>query len=137
MKYNKKPTEFYSKYVEGKYPKYVGTDIIKIDKFTNIPSLYKGLMGIGAETFLINYDSNQFEIVGFSNKFFFKKFNLKESKLEYYENGLLSKKYKRKLNNDAMYLDIKHSKKIKSNYYLYKNIKCNRLAPQIIFKYKD
>jgi len=55
----------YKKYFgnEKEYPKYDNYDAINIDKALNIPSDYKGLMGVPI-TFLDKYNPEQFDILG-------------------------------------------------------------------------
>ena len=51
-------------YKENKYPKYDNYNAINIDKVSNIPLDYEGVMGVPI-TFLDKYNPNQFEIVSF------------------------------------------------------------------------
>ncbi len=55
----------YEHYALEKYPKYDNYDAINIDKVTEIPCDYDGIMGVPI-TFLDKYNPNQFEIVGCS-----------------------------------------------------------------------
>ncbi len=50
-------------YDENKYPKYFNFDAINIDKVSDIPYDYDGLMGVPI-SFLDKYNPNQFEIIG-------------------------------------------------------------------------
>lgn len=50
-------------YSSSFYPKYDNFDAINIDKTEDIPSDYKGLMGVPV-TFIDKYNSKQFELVG-------------------------------------------------------------------------
>lgn len=52
---------------EDKYPKYDNYDAINVDKISEIPSDYKGVMGVPI-TFLDKYCPEQFEILGLSSK---------------------------------------------------------------------
>ena len=51
-------------YNPDKYPKYDNYDAINVDKVTEIPCDYDGVMGVPI-TFLGKFNPNQFEIVGF------------------------------------------------------------------------
>ena len=53
----------YKKYNPEEYPKYDNYDAINIDKITEIPCDYNGMMGVPI-TFLDKYNPDQFEIVG-------------------------------------------------------------------------
>ena len=53
----------YEHYNEEKYPKYDNYDAINIDKVTEIPCDYYGIMGVPI-TFLDKYNPEQFEILG-------------------------------------------------------------------------
>lgn len=53
-------------YIPEKYPKYDNSDIINVNKVSDIPSDYDGIIGVPL-TFLDKYNNNQFEIVGYSN----------------------------------------------------------------------
>lgn len=55
----------YEHYAPEKYPKYDNYDAINVDKVTEIPCDYDGIMGVPI-TFLDKYNPNQFEIVGCS-----------------------------------------------------------------------
>ena len=54
----------YREYDPKKYPKYTNCDAINIDKVSDIPKDYTGLMGVPI-TFLGCYDPEQFEIIKF------------------------------------------------------------------------
>jgi len=54
----------YKKYSPKEYPKYDNYDAINVDKTSDIPMDYKGVMGVPI-TFLDKYNPEQFEIVGF------------------------------------------------------------------------
>ena len=56
----------YEHYNEEKYPKYDNYDAINIDKVTEIPCDYYGIMGVPI-TFLDKYNPEQFEIIGITN----------------------------------------------------------------------
>lgn len=56
----------YQKYTPEKYPKYDNYDIINIDKVSDIPVDYDGVMGVPI-TFVDKYNPNQFEILGIAN----------------------------------------------------------------------
>lgn len=53
-------------YIPEKYPKYDNSDIINVNKVSDIPADYGGIIGVPL-TFLDKYNNNQFEIVGYSN----------------------------------------------------------------------
>ena len=54
------------KYDPSKYPKYDNYDAINVDKVTDIPKDYDGVMGVPI-SFLDKYNPEQFEIVGMLN----------------------------------------------------------------------
>ena len=53
-------------YKENKYPKFDGFDAINVNKVSDIPMDYEGIMGVPV-TFLDKHNPNQFEIVGIAN----------------------------------------------------------------------
>lgn len=53
----------YKKYSPEEYPKYDNYDAINVDKVSEIPLDYKGMMGVPI-TFLNKYNPDQFEIIG-------------------------------------------------------------------------
>lgn len=55
--------DLYKKYSADEYPKYDNYDTINVDKTTDIPMDYEGVMGVPI-TFLDKYCPSQFEIVG-------------------------------------------------------------------------
>lgn len=55
--------DLYKKYNEKEYPKYENYDAINVDKISDIPMDYKGIMGVPI-TILEHYNPTQFEIVG-------------------------------------------------------------------------
>lgn len=57
------PLDLYKKYNPNDYPKYDNYDAINVDKVTDIPCDYDGVMGVPI-TFLDKYCPTQFEIVG-------------------------------------------------------------------------
>ena len=57
------PLDLYKNYNAEKYPKYDNYDAINVDKVTDIPYDYNGVMGVPI-TFLDKYCPTQFEIVG-------------------------------------------------------------------------
>ena len=57
----------YKKYNEEEYPKYDNYNAININKTTDIPKDYNGIMGVPI-TFLDKYNPEQFEIIGISSK---------------------------------------------------------------------
>lgn len=63
-------------YIPEKYPKYDNSDIINVNKVSDIPADYDGIIGVPI-TFLDKYNNNQFEIVGCSTT----------NKLKLYING--------------------------------------------------
>lgn len=59
------PLDLYKNYNAEKYPKYDNYDAINVDKASDIPCDYDGVMGVPI-TFLDKYCPTQFEIVGWS-----------------------------------------------------------------------
>lgn len=57
------PLDLYKKYNEKDFPKYDNYDAINVDKVTDIPEDYDGVIGVPI-TFLYKYCPTQFEIVG-------------------------------------------------------------------------
>ena len=57
-----RPLDLYRKYNPTDYPKYDNYDAINVDKVTDIPEDYDGVMGVPI-TFLDKYCPNQFEIL--------------------------------------------------------------------------
>ncbi len=55
----------YKKYNENEFPKYDNYDAINVDKTSDIPVDYKGIVGVPI-TFLDKYNPDQFKIIGFS-----------------------------------------------------------------------
>jgi hypothetical protein len=53
----------FKKYNKAEYPKYDNYDAIEVSKTANIPTDYKGVMGVPV-TFLNKYNPEQFELVG-------------------------------------------------------------------------
>lgn len=53
----------YKKYNPKDYPKYENYEAINVDRVSDIPINYKGVMGVPV-TFLDKYNPNQFEIIG-------------------------------------------------------------------------
>ena len=62
------PLDLYRKYNPTDYPKYDNYDAINVDKVTDIPEDYDGVMGVPI-TFLDKYCPNQFEIVDAANRY--------------------------------------------------------------------
>ena len=60
------PLDLYKKYNPKDYPKYDNYDAINVDKVTDIPMDYDGIMGVPI-TFLDKYCPTQFEIVGLTS----------------------------------------------------------------------
>ena len=56
--------DLYKKYTPEEYPKYDNYDAINVDKTSDIPADYYGVMGVPI-TFLDKYNPDQFEIVAF------------------------------------------------------------------------
>ena len=54
---------FYKKYTPEEYPKYDNYDAINVDKVSDIPEDYNGIMGVPI-TFLDKYNPEQFDILG-------------------------------------------------------------------------
>lgn len=59
--------ELSEKYEDGKYAKYDNYDAIEVPKVSQIPIDYDGVMGVPS-TFLKQYNSDQFEIVGWTRR---------------------------------------------------------------------
>ncbi len=57
------PLDLYKSYTPEEYPRYDNYDAINVDKTSDIPNDYKGVMGVPI-TFLDKYCPEQFEIVG-------------------------------------------------------------------------
>jgi len=55
--------DLYKNYTQEEYPKYYNFDAINVDKITDIPCDYDGIMGVPI-TFLDKYSPEQFEIIG-------------------------------------------------------------------------
>ena len=62
-KKNNPPLDLYKKYNSKDYPKYDNYDAINVDKTSDIPMDYDGVMGVPI-SFLDKYCPTQFEIVG-------------------------------------------------------------------------
>ena len=60
------PLDLYKNYNAEKYPKYDNYDAINVDKASDIPCDYDGVMGVPI-TFLDKYCPTQFEIVGLTS----------------------------------------------------------------------
>ena len=56
----------YKKYSEEEFPKYDNYDIINVNKVSDIPLDYEGVMGVPI-TFFDKYNPDQFEILGMAN----------------------------------------------------------------------
>ncbi len=56
----------YKKYTPEEFPKYDNYNVINVDKVSNIPMSYKGVMGVPI-TFVDKYNPKQFEILGVAN----------------------------------------------------------------------
>lgn len=74
----------YRQYNEKDYPKYDNYDIINVDKVSEIPMDYKGVMGVPI-TFIDKYNPEQFEILS-SNDF------RRNEKVPFKEHGLIKDK---------------------------------------------
>lgn len=61
-----KPLELRERYIEGKYLKYDGTDVIHVPTVQDIPIDYDGVMGVPI-TFFQYYDKDRFTLVGEAN----------------------------------------------------------------------
>lgn len=57
------PLDLYARYTPEEYPKYFNFDAINVDKTTDIPKDYDGLIGVPI-TFIDKYNPDQFEIIG-------------------------------------------------------------------------
>jgi len=56
----------YKKYTPKEFPKYDNYDVINVDKVSDIPMNYRGVMGVPI-TFVDKYNPKQFEILGVAN----------------------------------------------------------------------
>ena len=56
----------YKKYTREEFPKYDNYDVINVDKISDIPMNYNGVMGVPI-TFVDKYNPKQFEILGVAN----------------------------------------------------------------------
>ena len=56
----------YKKYTQKEFPKYDNYDVINVDKISDIPMNYNGVMGVPI-TFVAKYNPKQFEILGVAN----------------------------------------------------------------------
>jgi hypothetical protein len=56
----------YKNYSEEEFPKYDNYDIINVNKVSDIPLDYEGVMGVPI-TFFDKYNPDQFEILGMAN----------------------------------------------------------------------
>ncbi|MCK5029221.1 MAG: adenine-specific methyltransferase EcoRI family protein [Bacteroidales bacterium] len=59
-------TVLYKKYTPEEFPKYDNYDVINVDKVSDIPMDYDGVMGVPI-TFIDKYNPEQFEILGIAN----------------------------------------------------------------------
>ena len=59
--------DLYRKYNETDYPKYDNYDAIEVSKVSEIPMDYEGVMGVPI-TFMNQYNPNQFEVLGISDR---------------------------------------------------------------------
>ena len=66
---HKQDITLYKKYNPKEYPKYDNYDAINVDKYTDIPYDYDGVMGVPI-TFLDKYNPEQFEIIDINPHFF-------------------------------------------------------------------
>lgn len=62
VKKHRKDITLYKKYSPKEYPKYDNYDAINVDKYTDIPYDYNGVMGVPV-TFIDKYNPEQFEII--------------------------------------------------------------------------
>ncbi len=60
---HKQDITLYKKYTPEEYPKYYNYDAINVNKYTDIPCDYDGMIGVPV-TFLDKYNPKQFEIIG-------------------------------------------------------------------------
>lgn len=79
-------------YTPEEYPAYENFDAIEVGKIANIPCDYLGIMGV-PDTFLYNYNPNQFEIIGLSSGELAKSIGVKKNyrgrtDLAYVDNGV-------------------------------------------------
>ena len=64
VKKHKEKINLYKKYNSKEYPKYDNYDAINVNKYTDIPCDYDGVIGVPI-TFLDRYNPEQFEIIKF------------------------------------------------------------------------
>lgn len=62
VKKHKEEIVLYKQYSEDEYPKYDNYDAINVNKYTDIPYDYNGIIGVPI-TFLDKYNPNQFELI--------------------------------------------------------------------------
>lgn len=74
----------WKKYTPGEYPKYDNYDAINVDKVSEIPCDYDGVMGVPI-TFLDKYNPEQFEIIGMDLNDSVKELGIKEIGNEWVE----------------------------------------------------
>lgn len=60
---HKETITLYKKYYLEEYPKYDNYDTINVNKYTEIPYDYNGVMGVPI-TFLDKFNPNQFDVLG-------------------------------------------------------------------------
>ena len=130
----------YSKFDEKMYPKYDNYNAINIDRVTEIPRDYDGVMGVPI-TFLHKYNPNQFEILGmtktpicFDNNEEAKRVKIYENVIQHSKNG---KKSSGNKVNDGPTLIVNEPPKGKT-YYSVDSIKGFIISPyaRILIKNK-
>lgn len=77
------PIDLYKYYNEEEYPKYDNYDAINVNKVTDIPLDYDGVMGVPI-SFLDKYCPEQFEIIGGSGLYGFPKKLIINGKVKYF-----------------------------------------------------
>lgn len=82
----------YKKYSENEYPRYENFSAIEVNRVAHIPEDYDGIMGV-PDTFLYNYNPEQFEIIGIGSGTLAKSIGIQKNyrgrtDLAYIENGV-------------------------------------------------
>ena len=89
--------DLYRKYTPEEYPKYDNYDAINVNKVSDIPMDYDGVMGVPI-TFLDKYNPNQFEIVGMCENE-----DLYKIKTRVYTTAECKQAYQKKFNKKGTY----------------------------------
>ena len=105
----------YKKYTPEEYSKYDNYDAINVDKTSDIPMDYEGVMGVPI-TFLDKYNPNQFEILGLAGKYGFglNSHKFYDEYMETRQDGSLTGSSGRKTNGNPVMAGVPD----KGNYYV-------------------